>query len=324
MNASDRRERGDNEVGDYLWNASGPADPDVQRLEALLNPLALRPGPDAIPPRATLLARPRRVWLALAAMVALAAGLAIFAAPRAGPGWEISSLEGSPIVGSRAVTDQSKLRVGQWLTTDESSRAQLQVATLGSVTVEGGSRLRLIRAEHDEKRLELARGTIHAFIVAPPRLFFVDTPAGVAADLGCAYTLTVADDGASDLKVTVGWVELQGAGRTSIVPAGAVCRMDRLRGPGTPYFPDSPPVFVERLAEIDAGRAAALGGLARAVSPREGLALWHLIPRLEGEARAEAVAALARVVPPPAGVAIEGELDRPALEAWWGVIKERW
>lgn len=324
MNASERRERGDVEVSEYLWNAAGPADPDVQRLEALLSPLALRPGPEPLPARAGVLARPRRVWLALAAMVALAAGLTVFAAPRAGPGWEISSLEGAPIVGSRAVTVQTRLRVGQWLTTDESSRAQLQVATLGSVTVEGGSRLRLIRAEHDEKRLELARGTIHAFIVAPPRLFFVDTPAGVAADLGCAYSLTVADDGVSNLNVTVGWVELQGAGHTSTVPAGAVCRMDKQRGPGTPHFSDSPAPFIDRLREIDAGRAAGLGEAATDLTPREGLALWHLIPRLEGEARAEAVAALAKVVPPPPGVHVDAELDRPALEAWWGVVKEAW
>jgi hypothetical protein len=38
-------------------------------------------------------------------------------------------------------------------------------------------------------------------IWAPPRLFFVDTPSAVAADLGCSYTLEVKDDGAGVLRV---------------------------------------------------------------------------------------------------------------------------
>jgi len=312
-------------VASYLWDGTGPADAEVLRLEELLAPVAHReqnPGTSLRPAGGWRRVRP--ALTAMAALVAIAAGLALWSGRRAAPGWEIAALEGRPVVGSRAIGEAGRMRPGQWLTTDERSRAQLHVATLGSVTVEAGSRLRLVRAAADEKRLELARGTIHAFIIAPPRLFFVDTPSGVAADLGCAYTLTVADDGASDLSVTVGWVELEGAGRTAVVPAGAVCRMDPKRGPGTPYFADSPGPFVERLRELDAGRAADLGPAAAGLTPREGLALWHLIPRTQGEARAEVVRALAAVVPPPEGVSIEGELDRPALEAWWGVVKERW
>ena len=74
-------------------------------------------------------------------------------------------------------------------------------------------------------------------IWAPPRLFFVDTPAGVAADLGCAYTLEVDDHGDGLLHVTSGWVALQLKDRESMVPAGASCATRPGVGPGTPFFP---------------------------------------------------------------------------------------
>lgn len=314
------------ELSAYLWDGAGPADAEVQRLEALLAPVGYRESARPAPMVRPAPARPGRAWLALAAMLALAVSLAVYTSTARRAGWPVNPIDGAPMVGARAVRETGRLKIGQWLTTDAGSRAQVEVPGLGSVTVDENTRLRLVRAGRDEKRLALERGTIHAFIVAPPRLFLVDTPSGVAADLGCAYTLTVAEDGVSDLAVTSGWVELQGAGRVSTIPAGAVCRMDKARGPGTPYFPDTPARLLEQIAAIDAGRAGDLGGLEAAVTPREGLPLWHLIPRLEGSARADVVEALARVVPPPAGVSIEAAegLDAAALEAWWGAVKEAW
>ena len=90
-----------------------------------------------------------------------------------------------------------------------------------------------------------------ARIWAPPRLFFVDTPSAVAADLGCAYTLEVDENGGSLLRVTSGWVALQLKDRESIVPAGAACETQPGIGPGTPYFEDAPTVFREALRKID-------------------------------------------------------------------------
>ena len=86
--------------------------------------------------------------------------------------------------------------------------------------------MRLLETQPTEHRLELARGKMSARIWAPPRLFFVDTPSAVAADLGCAYTLEVDDQGASLLQVTSGWVALELKDRESMVPAGAPAKRD--------------------------------------------------------------------------------------------------
>ena len=96
-------------------------------------------------------------------------------------------------------------------------------ASIGTVDIDENTRVRLLETAPTEHRLELARGKMSAMIWAPPRLFFVDTPSAVAADLGCAYTLEVDDHGVGVLRVTAGWVALELKDRESVVPAGAAC-----------------------------------------------------------------------------------------------------
>ena len=59
---------------DYLWDRSGPEDPEVAKLEQLLAPLAYT----EVKKR-----RPRRIWIGAAVVAAAAIAIAIFAWPRA-------------------------------------------------------------------------------------------------------------------------------------------------------------------------------------------------------------------------------------------------
>src|SRR5436305_8200413 len=88
---------------------------------------------------------------------------------------------------------------------------------------------------------------------APPRLFFVDTPAGTAVDLGCAYTLAVDSTGNGLIHVTGGYVEFDRDGRRSIVPLGFLAEMRRGGGvgPGTPHAEDAPYARRRALAALD-------------------------------------------------------------------------
>src|SRR5882672_9142570 len=167
------------------------------------------------------------------------------------PFWEVARLNGAPRIGSSRMDDKGRLAVGQWLETDSDSRAQIDVGSIGQVEIDPNTRVRLVETKPTEHRLELAHGKMSARIWAPPRLFFVDTPAGVAADLGCAYTLEVDDRGAGLLHVTSGWVALQLQERESIVPAGATCATWPGVGPGTPYFDDASEIFRQALASFD-------------------------------------------------------------------------
>ena len=228
--------------------------------------------------------------------------------------WRVTRVDGNPTIASEKMSNNGRLGVGEWLETDASSRAQIAVGSIGHVDVDENTRIRLVTNEPTEHRLELARGRMSARILAPPRLFFVDTPSAVAADMGCAYTLEVDDRGGSLLHVTSGWVELELKGRSpSIVPAGAACETRPNLGPGTPYFDDASPAFREALKKIDfnsdaTSRSAALKVLLSHARDRDSLTLWHLLRRVDGDDRLRLYERLVPLIP-------DGAKDREAILA---------
>jgi hypothetical protein len=218
--------------------------------------------------------------------------------------------------------------VGDALGTDAASRAEIRVGAIGTVDVEPNSRVRLVEASVTEHRLALDRGTLKARIWAPPRLFFVDTPAGVAVDYGCAYTLTVDDGGAGLLRVTLGEVALELGGRESLVPAGAACATRPGLGPGTPFFEDAPDALRAALARYDfeGGGAPALGDVLASARPRDTLTLWYLLARTTPTERPSVYDRLAALAPPPGGVDRDAvlALDAEALARWRERLEAEW
>lgn len=249
------------------------------------------------------------------------------------PFWDVVRINGAPRIGSSRIGERGQLAVGQWLETDENSSAQIAVATIGHVEIDPNTRVRLVETRPTEHRLELARGKMSAKIWAPPRLFFVDTPSAVAADLGCAYTLEVDDAGGSLLRVTSGWVALQLKGRETVVPAGAACATRPGIGPGTPYFEDATPIFKEALAKLDFelsdtqwSKLPALDLILLESRPQDTLSLWNLLYRVEGEDRVRVYERMAALSPPPKDVTREGvlKLDEPMLRLWKGYLENGW
>jgi hypothetical protein len=247
------------------------------------------------------------------------------------PAWRVKRLIGTPTVGAEKIANNGELAVGEWLETDANSRAQLAVSSIGNVDIDENTRVRLLETRPTEHRLELARGKMSAHIWAPPRLFFVNTPSAVAADLGCAYTLEVDDQGSSLLRVTSGWVALELENRESIVPAGAACETRPSLGPGTPYFEDASLVLRQALRTVDfdvdaSTRSSALVSILQQARPRDTLTLWHLLPRVDGEDRARVYDKMAVLSPPPAGVTREGilALNQGMLDAWRDELERTW
>jgi len=131
--------------------------------------------------------------------------------------------------------------------------------------------------------------------------------------------------------VTLGLVALErGAGET-IVPAGAFCRTRSGAGPGTPFFEDSSSQFQSALEQVDSlhegpGRRQQLEIVLREAHIRDGLSLWHLLPRVDEESRGLIYDRLAQLLPPPPGVIREGiiRLDPKTLDAWKKVVSQLW
>ena len=239
--------------------------------------------------------------------------------------WEVTRLAGVPRVGALPLDAAGALKAGDWLETDDSSRAVILVGDIGHVEVKPGSRLRLVRARPDDHRLALERGEIYAKIDAPPRLFFVETPAGTAVDLGCAYTLAVDSSGNGLIHVSGGYVEFAWSGRRSIVPLGFLAATRPGFGPGTPYAEDAPEALRRELGALDfanGGNDAVRRALALARA-EDAVSLWHLLGRVDGALRGEVYDRLAGLVPPPAGVTRESalRLEAATLETYWNAIR---
>jgi hypothetical protein len=331
---------------DYLWDASGTPDPEIQRLESLLAgfrhadralvlPAEIPAAPRGL--RGLFLHMPSLPRLVAATAILLALGVTLFFSLRpkhaqeAGPAWDVANLQGAPQIGSNVITaDQTaaKLHVGQTITTNGDSRASLSQADLGEIRIEPNSRLRLVQTDPNRKRIQLDVGTIHAAIWAPPGTFIVDTPSAVAIDLGCAYTLQVAPDGSGAIRTTLGWVGFHLNGRDSFIPAGAMCSTRPELGPGIPYFEDATPAFREAIAQFDsspqdsASRGKALGKILSEARAQDALSLWHLLPRTTSPERTQVYARFAALVPPPKGVTRSGilNLDQSMLDLWWNSL----
>jgi hypothetical protein len=241
--------------------------------------------------------------------------------------WEVVRLDGSPSVGSRHVAEAGRIAVGEWLQTDASSRARIGIGEIGSVEVEPNSRVRLLAAKPNEHRLALDRGEISAVVSAPPRLFFVDTPASTAVDLGCAYRMKTDEAGSGTLMVSAGWVALEWKGRESLVPAGALCRT-RPSGPGTPYFEDSSEAFRQALTafDFDNGGSEALRVVLSQSRVRDTLTLWHLLSRVDPGERLRVFDRMVELMPLPPGVAREKalQLDQDTLNRWREELAWKW
>ncbi|HET6273692.1 MAG TPA: hypothetical protein VFG32_11965 [Bacteroidota bacterium] len=229
-------------------------------------------------------------------------------------------MDGFPHIGSEPFTGRANLDVGEWLETDASSRARVEVGMIGEVDVEPNTRLRLVGAAITDHRISLERGTIHATIWAPPRLFFVETPSALVIDLGCAYTLRVDEAGISLLEVTAGFVALKWEGRQSIVPAGAACRTTPEVGPGTPFDLSASEHFQEALARFDCAHNAsdALIAVLSEARREDAVTLWHLLTRTDEKDRSQVYDRLALLAPPPPNVDKAGVLggDSEMLNRW--------
>lgn len=286
-------------------------------------PKSIEPPRDLWPDIEARLRRPMRrwYWIPLAAAALLAGVWLVKSQP---PAWDVTKLAGRPLIGTMPLAATGRLRVGDWLQTDDSSRALIAVGRIGQVEVRPETRLQLVVAREDEHRLALARGTIDAKVDAVPRLFFVETPAGTAIDLGCAYTLTTDSLGKGLLHVTGGEVQFQAGARSSRVPLGAFMQTRPTIGPGIPYVEDAPAPLVRALVAFDfeTGGARATRNALALARAQDALSLWHLLQRVDPSLRGIVYDRLAALVPPPPGVTRSAAiaLESRALEAYWTKI----
>ena len=267
-----------NDDAPYLWDRSGPVDPDVAELERLLGRLRAADAPraPAVAPRGRD-RRPRRWPFWAAAAVAAAAAVMLWLTHTAAPALDMRL----------RLEDGDQLAEQTWFTADRDG-TRIELDRYGELTLAKGSRLQVQKLAREETHLFLQRGELEAFVNldAHARFFQVATPATRCVDLGCHYVLTVGDDGVASVQVTSGRVAFEDRGRQVLVPRGAECRAWPDRGAGTPRYTDAPAELITALDRFDCATsgsdrsalvAAVLASLAAAESRDAALTVWHLM-----------------------------------------------
>lgn len=259
---------------DYLWDRTGEPDPEIVKLEKLLSIYSAR----------CKRTRPRAVaFLAAAACLILLASAALWLERKSASEWQIAG---------------KQVNIGQTIETGAAGNAKLEAKFVGEIKLDANSRLQVLPSDDRNVRLALRRGTMHAWIWAPPARFVVDTPSAKTIDLGCSYTLTVLPDDSGLLRVETGWVAFQADALESFIPAGAVCHTRPRAGPGLPYFEDAPDALRDAVVKFDAtaGRED-LDAILASARKRDALTVWHLLVRTSGADRDLVIQRFASLVP---------------------------
>lgn len=235
--------------------------------------------------------------------------------------WQVEKISGSPLIGTEKLDGFGTIKAGDWLITDDNSKAKVHVGTVGEMEVDPGTRLRLLEIKDTQYKIQLDRGTIKASIWAPPELFNVQTPSASVIDLGCSCTLEVNEIGSSYLQVTAGWVALESGNKKVIVPSGAVCQARLGKGPGTPYFKDASKKFIDALERFDFKNESdsTLDIVLNEAHKKDAISLLNLLPDANPKQRDLIFNRLQELVPIPGGVAYEGIMrgSKAMIEVWW-------
>jgi hypothetical protein len=308
----------DGRIDDYLWDAANPPASDVQTVEAFLKPLRFDPDaqPLAWPASPAGRRKSRRWWYGLAA----AAGLLLVA------GWSLAEWRWSWPAGRAwtvvrtAPAAPSELAVGSALDLPPADHARVSIARIGTMHVQGDSRVTLQSTQGTRHRLRLERGTVRVRVWAPPGSVVFRTPAGEVIDVGCQFDLTV-EGTLSVVRVRSGWVQLANGVDEILVPAGASSEMRPDRAPGVPVFDDAPVEFHAAVRALEGDAAgdeiAAVTAIIQRARPPDVLTLLMLVERRAAGSDRLAERA-AELWPPPDGVTAGGVVrgDRDGLWRW--------
>jgi len=87
--------------------------------------------------------------------------------------WVVSNLKGSPKIHDKEIKIIDTLKIGEWLITDDSSKALLSVAYMGEIVLYPGTKLKIVKSDSIEHRILLDYGTIKCKYKMPSLVYLL-------------------------------------------------------------------------------------------------------------------------------------------------------
>ncbi len=312
----------------YLWDPTADADPEVARLERILEPcsaqaLGLASRDLSLKQVASSQRRWSRGWpvvvIGIAATFAVVAILHFYRLtwPESAP-WPLTIAHGG------GVERPALWQVGESVITAGNETAIVSAARIGTVTIAPGSSVALIKSGSQRHRLDLKYGRLHAKIWAPPGYFGVANRDALALDLGCEFDMQTDRSGQGTLTVASGWVIYNHRGIEVLVPQDhrIIFNADTV---GTPVRNDAEATFRDSVHQLDLvlltarddnlQRDGLIARIAATASDADQVTLLSLLTR-HRELRSSPLYDRLRVVLGDPG-------DHEAINEWWSRLPKQ-
>jgi hypothetical protein len=136
--------------------------------------------------------------------------------------WKVTSLSGTPFISEEAMAKLDSIRDGEYIVTNDSSRAELFITDIGKVLVEPNTKAYDSKGKRRKNKLSVIYGTIDADMKKVQEPVHVELPSAIAMDDGGSYKVTVDGSGDGLFYVKSGQVEVVSGNKQSVVPAGSL------------------------------------------------------------------------------------------------------
>ncbi len=234
--------------------------------------------------------------------------------------WKVTSLTGTPYISDEAMAKLDSIRDGEYIITNDTSRAELLIADIGKVIVEPNTKLMIVKGEDGKNRLSVIYGTIDADMKKVEDPVPVDLPSAVAMDDGGSYKLTVDGSGDGLFYVRSGQVEVVSGSKQSVVPAGNLVMTKKDKGVGTPFSENSSSVFKKALYNFDFGNCdvSCVNTILNSADKNDAVSLVNLIQNVDNQYKDEVYTKVASFVPPPRQIPRDSipYFDEDEIEDW--------
>lgn len=239
--------------------------------------------------------------------------------------WKVSSLSGSPYISEEAMAKLDSIRDGEYIITNDSSRAELFITDIGKVLVEPNTKLMIVKGDNGRNKLSVIYGTIDADMKKVQDPVHVELPSAIAMDDGGSYKVTVDGSGDGLFYVKSGQVEVVSGNKQSVVPAGSLVMTKKDKGVGTPFSNLASSVFKKALYNFDFGNCdvSCVTTILNSANKNDAVSLVNMIPQVEEQYKDRVYAKVASFVPPPRPVHRDSipYIDEKEIEEWVNKIE---